>query len=54
MELSSDLIFQIYQCDTIFSRIDQNGDCQLSMKEFEDYVHNRNTEEGHQCDSVLK
>ena len=54
MELSSDLIFQIYQCDTIFSKIDQNGDCQLSLKEFEDYVHKVNMGDGHSCDTVMK
>ena len=54
MELSSDLIFQIYQCDTIFSRIDQNGDCQLSMQEFEDYVHSMNKDHAVSKDSIMK
>ena len=38
MDFTDDIIFQIHQCDTIFSQIDQNGDHQLNMKEFEAYV----------------
>ena len=43
MEFTDDITFQIHQCDTIFSQIDQNGDCQLNIHEFEAYVSKRNS-----------
>ena len=43
MEFTDDITFQIHQADTIFAQIDQNGDCQLSLQEFEAYVAKRNS-----------
>ena len=54
MEIKDNLVALIHNCDNIFTQIDQTKDCQLSIKEFEDYVHKRSMGADHQCDNVMK
>ena len=45
MEFTDELIFEIQVCDRLFKTIDKDGDCQLSLDEFEAYVKQRNSDE---------
>ena len=54
MEVKEDLVALMYNCDNIFTKIDQTKDCQLSLKEFEDYVHKRQGGGQQSKDSVLE
>ena len=52
MEFNDELLFEIQVCDTLFKNIDKDGDCQLSLIEFETYVRKRNDEE--EAENILK
>ena len=53
MIFDKETIAAIYECDVLFADQDQNGDCQLSMMEFEAYVRKRAGDEK-DVQSVMK